>query len=319
MRSADAQCGGDAPAGCRFVSAAEAAASGGIANVDANGIPLPAARGDAALRISGAAQTIPRCDQPALTPSQRRILICSYRLAEAGAEISYAVFAPSNYCDSRKWPLLLCLHGNGLTPLQQMLFDGLTDCAEKYGFVVAAPMGYQANSGWGLLGGSAATDAAVKPDNGRKLTLAELAQLDILEVLRMTRQRFAIDGDRLYVMGHSIGGAAACYLGAKHPELWAGIAVMSGVAFDARHELAAALRSTPLLVMQGEADPIFPKEHARHCVIEMRKLGLQHLYLEFPGKEHEFWIRRGGEHLEKVFMFFSLLSRRTNPSAYPPE
>ncbi len=28
--------------------------------------------------------------------------------------------------------------------------------------------------------------------------------------------------------------------------------------------------------------------------------------------DHEFWIRRGADHMEKVFTFFSLLSKRTN-------
>jgi len=31
----------------------------------------------------------------------------------------------------------------------------------------------------------------------------------------------------------------------------------------------------------------------------------------FPDKDHEFWIRRGAAQMEKVFLFFSLLSKRT--------
>jgi len=32
---------------------------------------------------------------------------------------------------------------------------------------------------------------------------------------------------------------------------------------------------------------------------------------EFPDKDHEFWIRRGAAQMEKVFLFFSLVSKRT--------
>jgi hypothetical protein len=52
-------------------------------------------------------------------------------------------------------------------------------------------------------------------------------------------------------------------------------------------------------------------------VRELQKAGGQHIYLEFPGKDHEFFIRRGRENLEKVFDFFNLVSRRTNVGPIP--
>ena len=48
-----------------------------------------------------------------------------------------------------------------------------------------------------------------------------------------------------------------------------------------------------------------------------QKAGAQHLYLECPGLEHEFFIRRGRENLEKVFHFFNLVSRKTNVGPIP--
>ena len=39
--------------------------------------------------------------------------------------------------------------------------------------------------------------------------------------------------------------------------------------------------------------------------------GAPHIYLEFPDKDHEFWIRRGAAQMEKVFLFFSLDSKQT--------
>jgi hypothetical protein len=31
----------------------------------------------------------------------------------------------------------------------------------------------------------------------------------------------------------------------------------------------------------------------------------------FSGQDHEFWIRRGAEYMEKIFLFFSMLSKRS--------
>ena len=38
-----------------------------------------------------------------------------------------------------------------------------------------------------------------------------------------------------------------------------------------------------------------------------------------PGKDHEFWIRRGAENMEKVFLFFSTVSKRTSKGFITPE
>ena len=78
-------------------------------------------------KLAQAFKGIPRSAQPPLTVSQRRILECSYRLAEANADMPYALFVPSSYRPGVPAPLIVDLHGLGISPLQQMLFDGTTD------------------------------------------------------------------------------------------------------------------------------------------------------------------------------------------------
>jgi len=51
----------------------------------------------------------------------------------------------------------------------------------------------------------------------------------------------------------------------------------------------------------------------------LQSAGAQHLYLEFPGNDHEFWIRRGAENMEKVFLFFATVSKRTNKGFITPD
>ena len=46
-------------------------------------------------------------------------------------------------------PLVVDLHGLNITPLQQILFDGTTDFAEPYGYIVVAPMGFSLSGWWG--------------------------------------------------------------------------------------------------------------------------------------------------------------------------
>jgi poly(3-hydroxybutyrate) depolymerase len=285
---------------CAFVTQAHADASAGTPNVNHDGSPLP---GIPAPDISRGFQGIPRSAQPPLTASQQRILECTYHLAEADADMPYALFIPSGYAPGRPAPLIMDLHGLNITPLMQMLFDGTTDFAERYGFIVVAPMGFSLSGWWGARSGRS----------------SELSELDAMTVLKFIRQRYAVDGDRIYLMGHSMGGAGTYHLGGKYPDIWAGIAPISGAGGIADAAAAERYRSFATLLMHGERDSIVSVNASRRAAMLLQGAGAQHVYLEFPGKDHEFWIRRGAENMEKVFLFFATVSRRTNKGFITPD
>ena len=64
--------------------------------------------------------------------------------------MEYALFVPSRYDKEKKTPLMVALHGLGGNPQQMIRSKGLTDQAEKYGYIVAAPMGYNSSGWYGL-------------------------------------------------------------------------------------------------------------------------------------------------------------------------
>ena len=276
---------------CTVITQANADASAGAVNINHDGTPLA---GVPAPDISRGFKGIPRSAQPPLTVSQRRILECTYRLAEANADMPYALFVPSSYDPKKPAPLVVDLHGLNITPLQQILFDGTTDLAERYGFIVLAPMGYNLSSWWG----------------SRTGTPSELGETDAMTVLKLIREKFTIDSDRIYLMGHSMGGAGTYYLGGKYNDIWAGLAAISGAGGIA-DGTAERYKSLPTLIMHGGKDSIVAPATSRRVVAALQAVGAPHLYLEFPDKDHEFWIRRGAAQMEKVFLFFSLVSKRT--------
>ena len=280
---------------CAVVTQAHADASAGTPNVNHDGSPLPDIP---APDISRGFQGIPRSAQPPLTPSQQRILECTYRLPEADADMDmpYALFVPSSYTAGKPAPLIVDLHGLNITPLMQMLFDGTTDFAERYGFIVVAPMGFSVSGWWGVRAG--------RP--------GELSELDAMTLLKRIRERYSVDSDRIYLMGHSMGGAGTYHLGAKYNDIWAGIAPIAGAGGIADAAAAERYRSFATLLMHGEKDSIVSANGSRRAAALLQGAGAQHLYLEFPGKDHEFWIRRGAENMEKVFLFFATVSKRTH-------
>jgi pimeloyl-ACP methyl ester carboxylesterase len=297
---------------CTAITQAHADASAGTVNIQHDGTPIP---GTPAPDISRGFSGIPRSAQPRLTAAQQRILECSYRLAEANADISYTLFVPSTYVREKPAPLVVDLHGLNITPLQQILFDGTVDFAERHGFIVLAPMGFNLSSWWGSRSGTPVETAAVKPGGDLRYTTTELAEIDTMTLLKSIREQYAIDNNRIYLMGHSMGGAGTYYLGAKYHDIWAGLAPISG-ARGIADGTAERYKSVPMLIMHGAKDSIVSPATSRAAAAALQTVGAPHIFLEFPDKDHEFWIRRGAPQMEKVFLFFSLVSKQT--TVVPP-
>ena len=71
-------------------------------------------------------------------------------------------------------------------------------------------------------GGTAVTDAA---------KVRELSEKETMHVLDLIRKEFNVDERRIYLMGHSMGGAGTYYLASKYPEIWAAIGPVAPAAW----------------------------------------------------------------------------------------
>jgi poly(3-hydroxybutyrate) depolymerase len=231
----------------------------------------------------------------------------------------YTLFVPSSYRPGTPTPLVVDLHGLNITPLMQILFDGTTDFAERFGFIVVAPMGYSVSGGWGGRVGEPIATAMVKPGTDVRYSASELSEIDAMTVVRMIREKYTVDENRIFLMGHSMGGGGTYYLGGKYNDTWAGLAPLSGAGGVGDAEAAKRYLKVPMLIMHGDKDSIVSVNTSRRAVATLQEVGAQHIYLEFPGMDHEFWIRRGANHMEKVFLFFSMLSKQTNVGPITPE
>jgi len=145
-----------------------------------------------------------------------RIQRKSYRFEEAGKDMEYAQFVPSSYDRSKKAPLVIALHGLGSNPQQIIRYPGLTDLAEKHGYIVVAPMGYNSRGWYGQR-----IRIGVLPNDPENLH--ELSEKDVMNVLDLARKEFEIDPHRIYLMGHSMGGGGTFHLAMQNPNLFAAL------------------------------------------------------------------------------------------------
>ncbi|MBY0232316.1 MAG: prolyl oligopeptidase family serine peptidase, partial [Gemmataceae bacterium] len=216
----------------------------------------------------------------------------TYDFKEAKKEMEYALVVPSRYDKARKWPLVVCLHGLGGTPRQILGYPGFASLADKHGYLLAAPMGYNTR-GWYGARPLLRSDGA--PDN-----LQELSEKDVMNVLDLVQKEHSVDPDRVYLMGHSMGGGGTWHLGVKHPDKWAALAPIAPATRLPVSSLEK-IKHVPVFLVQGDKDRLVPVAGARRWAAQMKKLGMTHEYVEVEGGDH---VRPAFSSLPKMFAFF---------------
>lgn len=218
-------------------------------------------------------------------PDERGLLWRHYVFTEAGEIMPYGLVVPGSYDGTKALPLIIALHGNGGTEdsLMQAGNRALPRLAEERGFLVATPLGYRRDGGYGR------AITAVGDSESEYARRSRLSEQDVLNVLKLVRADYRVDPARIYLMGHSMGGVGTWLLGTKYPEIWAGLAASADAHVAPSLPPLANLKqhNIPVYAVHGDADPVSPVENARSMVAELKQLGIPHEYHEIPGGTHD--------------------------------
>jgi predicted peptidase len=167
-------------------------------------------------------------------------------------QIPYLLYLPDDYKPGTKVPLMLFLHGRGESqgPLSVVAKWGPPARVEhgyKYPFILASPQ-CPTDESW--------------PQAGQQKLL--IALLDHLE------KTLAVDPDKIYLTGLSMGGFGSWRLAADHPERFAAVAPVCGAGNPADGE---KLKSLPIWAFHGTEDKAVPFTRSVEMVEAIKQSG----------------------------------------------
>jgi predicted peptidase len=217
-----------------------------------------------------------------------------YFFAAADKDMPYRLYVPQSYNPAAGAPLVVALHGFGGN--QDYFFravKALPALLEQHGFIFVAPMGLAADGWYGAplsIPGSAPRSSGAAPPPQVRTSEEEtryrgLSEADVMNVLALVRKEYTIDPNRIYLMGHSMGGFGTWWLGQKYANTWAAIAPMSGVLPDVDYQLPRLMR-VPVHVSIGGAETPAWVEASRRLVETMKAKGMTAEYAEPAGATH---------------------------------
>lgn len=205
-----------------------------------------------------------------------------------GALQDYAMHVPASYRPTTRTPLVVYLHG--YTGLPEEPFHnptGLVQAIDAKGWLLASALG---RGDWFYRGGTP-------------------GEADVLEVIADVEKHYNVDRDRIYLMGHSMGGYGTNNVAMHHPDLFAAVAPAEGT--DSA-DLHANLRNTPWLEMTAEEDLDTQAKNAKALYGSLSADGYDATLLDYQTKIHEY--SSIYDTIPRLMAFFSSHVRQRDPA-----
>jgi polyhydroxybutyrate depolymerase len=163
-----------------------------------------------------------------------------------GHDRTYLVVVPVKLDRSKPAPLVIWLHGSGDTNSATLTRSGIGGHAEERGFVAVLPQAYGSSSQWnaGLCCGEASTDG-----------IDDVAF--VARIIDAVAREHAIDADKVYVGGPSMGGTMSNRLACDLADRFAAIAAVPGTFYATTCRPA---RPVSVIAIHGTADTNMPYE-----------------------------------------------------------
>ncbi len=203
-------------------------------------------------------------------------------------------YLPPGYNPARRWPLVAFLHGyNPGNPE----YIGWWSVDQRHNS--------EADN---------ANAIVIEPHGRGNTSYRGFGEKDVLRAVAEAKRRFAVDDDRVYLTGESMGGHGTWWVATRNPDVFAAAVPVYGgwdqrlapanrgglagfvpandaqrfnAEFQSSFVSAENLRNVPLFVHHGSADPAVNVENSRYAVHLLERWGYDIGYEEHVGWAHE--------------------------------
>lgn len=201
--------------------------------------------------------------------------------SEAGAAVAFAcrtetpstLFGPVHYEPNYAYPLVVWLHGAGLSERQLVKIMPLVSLRN---YVAVAPRGTTAFS--------------AAPQSGRFTWSEHWADLTraehrIFEAVEQAQRRYHVAPRRIFLAGSGIGGTVALRLALMHPARFAGVLSLGGAFPSGRAPLAriTECRRLPIFLGYGREDASFGDAEVAEQMRLFHAAGMHVSLRQYPG------------------------------------
>lgn len=227
-----------------------------------------------------------KISDPALAPFEKR----EYDFAD-GKKLPYRILYPENYDKTKKYPLLLLLHGGGErgNDNEKQLAHGAKlflkeENRKNFPAIIVAPQcpeeTYWASVKIDRTKQPFTIDFDYSAEPNWPLTAAN-------QLVKKMISEEAVDKSRVYITGLSMGGMGTFESVYRYPDLYAAALPICGGADVNKYD--KRLTKTAFWIFHGDADPVVDVKLSREMVDKLKSLKAEVKYSEYPGVSHNSW------------------------------
>jgi dienelactone hydrolase len=188
----------------------------------------------------------------------------------------YDLLIPQNYDPSRKYALILSLHGyqNEIQKYSDLVGGDKKSVLDSLGIIKVALYGRRNHFYQGA------------------------AEEDVLTVMNIVQSKYSIDPDKVYLTGSSMGGYGTWIIGLNYPHLFAAVSpvcppsIFQGTKFIhsiSPIEYISNAQHLPARIYHGAMDSTVNVNDSRQMVSRLKEMNYDYVYTEYPDVGHDSW------------------------------
>ena len=188
----------------------------------------------------------------------------------------YDILIPQSYNSSKKYSLLLSLHGyqNEIQKYSDLIGNVHTSVLDSLSIIKVALYGRRNHFYLGA------------------------AEEDVLTVMKKVQAEYSIDPGKVYLTGSSMGGYGTWHIGLNYPDLFAALSpvcppsIFTGTRFVTTIspiEYISNAWNLPARIYHGAIDSTVNVNESRRMVARLKEMNYDYVYTEYPGVGHDSW------------------------------